>query len=270
MANNNSLQPKQDINSMNISSYLSAPAISKKINDIVGGANGQRFITAIISAVNTNPALKECTNTSIVNAALLGETLKLSPSPQLGYYYMVPYKIGDIKEAQFQIGYKGYIQLAIRTKAYKKINVIELKAGELGHYDPLNEEISAIMIEDPEERENAETIGYYAMFELNNGFRKTMYWSKAKMEGHAIKYSKGYKAKKGYTFWEKNFDEMAKKTMLRQLLSKWGLMTIEMETAIDNDMAVLKDNGSKVYVDNQPEEPITFDNETGEVFDPMG
>ena len=89
------------------------------------------------------------------------------------------------------------------------------------------------------------------MFEYNNGFRKAMYWSKEKMEAHALKYSQGYKAKKGYTFWEKDFDAMAYKTMLRQLISKWGIMSIEMQNAYESDMAYIKEDGSKEYVDNE-------------------
>ena len=205
-------------------------------------------------AVNNNPALQECTNQSILAAALLGESLKLSPSPQLGQYYMVPFNDKNKgKVAQFQLGYKGYIQLAIRSGQYKKLNVLAIKEGELIHFDPLNEEIEVKLIEDEEAREQAPTIGYYAMFEYVNGFRKAMYWSKKKMEAHALKYSMGYRAKKGYTFWEKDFDGMAFKTMLRQLISKWGIMSIEMQTAIDGDMAVINEDGSKDYVENEPE-----------------
>ena len=133
---------------------------------------------------------------------------------------------------------------------YKKLNVIAIKDGELVHFDPLTEEIEVNLIEDEEERENAETIGYYAMFEYTNGFRKAIYWSKQKMEKHALKYSAGYRAKKGYTFWEKDFDGMAYKTMLRQLISKWGIMSIEMQKAVSNDMAVIAENGTPQYVDN--------------------
>lgn len=133
---------------------------------------------------------------------------------------------------------------------YKKLNVIAIKDGELVHFDPLTEEIEVNLIEDEEERENAETIGYYAMFEYTNGFRKAIYWSKQKMEKHALKYSAGYRAKKGYTFWEKDFDGMAYKTMLRQLISKWGIMSIEMQKAVSNDMAVIAEDGTQQYVDN--------------------
>lgn len=252
MAVNNSLANKSQ--RLGLTAYLTQDAVKQQINDVIGGKDGQRFISAIISAVNTNPALQECTNPSILSGALLGESLKLSPSPQLGHYYLVPFKDNKqgIKVAQFQLGYKGYIQLAIRSGQYKKINVLAIKEGELDYFDPLNEDIKvSLMIDKWDEREAAPTIGYYAMFELANGFRKAIYWSKSKMEAHALKYSKGYAAKKGYTFWEKDFDGMAYKTMLRQLISKWGIMSIEMQNAFDSDMAVIHEDGTKDYVDTE-------------------
>nr|DAT15408.1 MAG TPA: RecT protein [Caudoviricetes sp.] len=256
MAVNNSLQKSQK--RLGIGSYLTGDAVKQRINQVIGGKDGQRFISAVVSAVQTNPALQECTNQSILSAALLGESLKLSPSPQLGQYYMVPFNDKERgKVAQFQLGYKGYIQLAIRSGQYKKLNVLAIKAGELVKFDPLNEEIEVKLIEDEEQREAAETIGYYAMFEYTNGFRKALYWSKKKMEAHALKYSQGYKndKKKGtaYTFWSKDFDGMAYKTMLRQLISKWGIMSIDMASAIDADMAVINEDGTKDYVDNDPD-----------------
>ena len=239
---------------MGMAAYLTQDAVKTQINNIVGGKNGTRFITSIVSAVQTNPALQECTNQSILSAALLGETLNLSPSPQLSYFYMVPFndtKRG-CKVAQFQIGYKGLIQLAIRSGQYKKINVLSLKQGELEYFDPLNEEIKVkLMVDDWDAREKAETIGYYAMFELTNGFQKAMYWSKEQMEHHALTYSQGYKAKKGYTFWEKAFDRMAEKTMLKQLLSRWGIMSTELMQAIDADETVINEDGTKNYVETE-------------------
>ena len=239
-----------------ISAYLTESAVKDQINSIIGGKNGSRFITSIVSAVNANPALQECTNKSILSAALLGETLNLSPSPQLGLFYMVPFqnKAKGTTEATFVLGYKGYIQMAIRSGQYKKLNVMAIKEGELIRFDALNEEIEVRLIEDEEERENAPTIGYYACFEYINGFRKAIYWSRKKMEAHALKYSKGYAAKKGYTFWEKDFDGMAYKTMLRQLISKWGIISTEFITAIDADMAVINEDGTRTYVET--EEPI--------------
>lgn len=150
-----------------------------------------------------------------------------------------------------------------------------IKEGELISYDPLNEEIEVQLIDDELEREKAKTIGYYAMFEYTNGFRKTMYWSKEKMEAHALKYSRGYQAKKGYTFWEKDFDGMAYKTMLRQLISKWGIMSIDMQIAIDKDMATINEDGSTEYVDNptyEVVEPKAEDNvieAQEDTYDPM-
>lgn len=253
-----------------------------------------RFIASITSAVSSNPVLQECDPGTVVSAGLLGESLKLSPSPQLGQYYMVPFK--DNKNgrtvAQFQLGYKGYIQLAIRSGQYKKLNVLPIKQGELINFNPLDEEINVQLIENETERENAETIGYYAMFEYVNGFKKAIYWSKEKMLSHADKYSAAFsmngntitlkngsqKTKVSFSdyeagnydksdswmyssFWYKDFDSMACKTMLRQLISKWGIMSIEMEKAITNDMAVLHENGESEYVEETPAEPVTAENE---------
>lgn len=267
MVNNSLVKQNQK---QTFSAFLATDAMKKKINEMVGGEKGQQFVTSIISAVSANPQLAECDNASIVSAALVGQALNLSPSPQLGQFYMVPFNDNKrgCKVAQFQIGYKGYIQLAIRSGQYKKLNVLAIKEGELKRYDSLNEEIEVELIEDEEKRENAETIGYYAMFEYLNGFRKTLYWSKAKMEQHALKYSMGYRAKKGYTFWEKDFDGMAIKTMLRQLISKWGIMSIDltMQKALESDMAVVKEDGTYDYIDNNDIDdmkeniPETFEN----------
>lgn len=264
MAVGNSLAKRQQ--KTGLTAYLTNDAVKNQINNVIGGKNGDRFISSIVSAVQTNSALQECTNPSILSAALLGESLKLSPSPQLGQYYMVPFNNNKkgFKEAQFQLGYKGYIQLAIRSGQYKKLNVLAIKEGELVRFDPLNEEIEVNLIEDEEAREEAPTVGYYAMFEYTNGFKKAMYWSKKKMEAHALKYSKGYKAKKGYAFWEKDFDAMAYKTMLRQLISKWGIMSIDMQSAMDADMAVIHEDGTKDYVDMENDENVVADQEIHE------
>lgn len=281
MAVSNSLQKSQK--RLGIGSYLTGDAVKQRINQVIGGKDGQRFISAVVSAVQTNPGLQECTNQSILSAALLGESLKLSPSPQLGQYYMVPFNDKERgKVAQFQLGYKGYIQLAIRSGQYKKLSVLSIKDGELVKFDPLNEEIEVKLIEDEEQREAATTIGYYAMFEYTNGFRKAIYWSRNKMLTHADKYSQafskdggtvktkyGEKKKVSYadylagnydpkdawmysSFWYKDFDGMAYKTMLRQLISKWGIMSIDMASAIDADMAVINEDGTKDYVDDDP------------------
>lgn len=240
-----------------LAAYLTNDAVKAQISKVVGGKGGDRFISSLLSAVQANPALQECSNSSLVSAAMLGQALNLSPSPQLGQYYMVPYLDNKMhrKVAQFTLGYKGMIQLALRSGQYKKLNVLAIKEGELVKYDPLEEEIEVNLIEDEAEREAAPTAGYYAYFEYLNGFRKTLYWSKAKMEAHAEHYSKGYASHKGYTFWERDFDAMAYKTMLRQLISKWGIMSIDMVTAIDADGGVVGSDGTVDYVETA-EEPI--------------
>ena len=247
MANSNNLSTTQQKNlsagQPRFSVFMSSEGVKQLVQKSIG-ADAQKFTAAILSAVSVNPTLQQCKNASILSAALLGNSLNLSPSPQLGQYYLVPFN--DKNQgmlAQFILGYKGYIQLAIRSGQYKKLNVLAIKKGELVRYDPLMEEFFVNLIQDEEEREKAETVGYFAMFEYTNGFRKTLYWSKAKMEAHALKYSKGYQAKKGYTFWEKDFDSMAMKTMLRQLISKWGIMSIDMQTAITSDNCVIDEQG---------------------------
>lgn len=293
MAVNNSLAPRQGDNKpKTFSAFLTSDAIKNRINNMVGGKDGQRFISAVISAVSVNPGLTECDHATILSAALLGESLKLSPSPQLGQYYLVPFndKKRGTKVAQFQLGYKGYIQLAIRSGQYKKLNVLAIKEGELLGFDALNEEINVKLIENDTEREAAKTIGYYAMFEYTNGFRKAMYWSREKMMAHADKYSMAFSAQKYQelldgkipqsemwkysSFWYKDFDGMAYKTMLRQLISRWGIMSIDLQTAIDKDMGAIHDDGSVDYVDNSVDfEPdngtatVKVDQSTGEVIE---
>lgn len=287
MAVQNSLA-RQD-QSMKLSVYLQNDAVKKQINQVVGGKNGTRFISSIVSAVQSTPALQECTSPSIVNAALLGEALNLSPSPQLGQFYMVPFdnKKKCCKEAQFQLGYKGYIQLAIRSGYYKKLNVLAIKEGELVRYDPLDEEVEVNLIDDDILREEAPTMGYFAMFEYENGFRKTLYWSKKKMLAHAEKYSFAFYKNGGAkslelleqgkipekdmwkysSFWFKDFDGMALKTMLRQLISKWGIMSIDLQNAIDKDMAVIHEDGKTEYVDavKAEDDGVVADQELNEV-----
>lgn len=263
----NSLAAQQRKTSL--TAYLTKDAVKDQINRVIGGKNGEKFIASVVSAVQANPVLQECSNSSVLNAALLGQSLNLSPSPQLGQFYMVPFNSKKGKEAQFQLGYKGYIQLAIRSGQYKKLNVLAIKEGELIRFNPLDEEIEVKLIEDEEEREEAKTIGYYAMFEYTNGFRKALYWSKKKMEAHAMKYSRGYQAKKGYTFWEKDFDGMAYKTMLRQLISKWGIMSIDLVQGIDSDMTVIHSDGSKEYVELETDQENEVVSEQEEVTEEM-
>lgn len=245
---NNQLQSKPKF-----SLAIQSEGYKKLINNTLGDPKrSAKFIAAISSAVATNSSLQQCDAGSILSGALLGEALNLSPSPQLGQYYLVPFK----DKAQFQLGYKGYIQLAIRSGQYKDIDVIEVREGEYLGRDKTTGKHQFEFIEDEVERENKPIIGYMAYFEYSNGFYKNLYWSKEKMQKHALEYSQAYASdiKKGtnYSFWSKDFDGMAFKTMLRQLISKWGIMSIDMQEAITKDMSVVKEDGTYDYVDNQP------------------
>ena len=264
------------------------------------------FIANISTVVATNPALQECDAATILSAGLVAETLQLSMNQSLGHCYLVPFNDNknNRKVAQFQLGYKGYLQLAMRSGNYKKINVLPIKEGELISYDPLEEEIK-VNISDSFDRENKKTIGYYAMFEYLNGFKKSIYWSFEKMMAHADKYSQAFSAKettkiikdKQYklvsyvdyrdgkynkkdewlysSFWYKSFDDMAMKTMLRQLISKWGIMSIEMQKAYFDDMGVIDEKGNVEYVENKDiinveneiKEEIEVNANTGEVVE---
>lgn len=223
--------------------------IRTKIGNVLTGKKADDFITAVISLTNQDPALKECDNTSLVAAALQAQSLNLALHKSLGQAFIVPYKDNKNRRvmATFQLGYKGYIQLAIRSGYYRKINVLAIKEGELKLYDPLTEDIIVQLMDDAVDREEAPTVGYYCMFEYLNGFRKTMYWSKKKMEAHALRFSQAYKSdrSKGWnnSFWTKDFDAMALKTMLRQILSKWGVMSVELQNAYAADYRVMTESG---------------------------
>ena len=265
---------------------IATPSYQNLIRNTLGDPErAKRFVATITSAVAVNPALQECETGSILAGALLGESLNLSPSPQLGQFYLVPFDVtvkkdgkvlrdenGDIvktKKAQFVLGYKGYVQLAIRSGYYKRLNVIAVKESEFVRYNPFTEELICNWIEDDEQREAANTIGYAAMFEYLNGYQKILYWSKEKMLIHADKYSPAFSADayqkilngeiadkdmwKYSSFWYKNFDDMAKKTMLRQLISKWGVMSTELQNAFEKDsFAIEVDNDNFVRLEEKP------------------
>lgn len=249
-AQQNGIQPRKP----KFSAMIQTPSYQKSLqNSLSNPKEIQKFTAAITSVVSTNPAIEECEAATILSAALCGHALGLTPSPQLGQYYLVPFndRKNDRKVATFVLGYRGYIQLAIRSGQYKKLIVTEIKEGELIRWDPLTEDIEIKPILDEERRKVTETIGYYAMFRYINGFEKVIYWPKEKMKAHALQYSAGYAndIKRGWTntFWSKDFDSMAKKTMLRQLISKWGVMSVEMQNAYVADNHVLNDDGTPDY-----------------------
>lgn len=263
-------QKKLSVSQPKFSVFMNQEQIKTLVSQAVG-KNAQRFTASIISAVSTNPALQKCTQRSILSGALLGESLGLSPSPQLGQYYLVPFdkkdRQGNVIEtnAQFVLGAKGYKQLAMRSGQYLDIDVLEIKEGEYKGRDKSTGKQKFEFIENDDERDALPTVGYMAYFELLNGFHKQVYWTKAKMIKHADTYSPAFKADKydDYinnkipknelykysSFWYKNFDEMAFKTLIRHLISQWGVMSIEMQDAFVRDDAVIKENGEFEYVE---------------------
>ena len=271
------------------------------INNTLGDPErAKRFIASITSSVAVNPALQECDAGTILAGALLGESLNLSPSPQLGQYYLIPFdcklkgpdgktiwqkdengnRIKDEKgrwvavtekRAQFVLGYKGYCQLALRSGYYADLDSMPIHQGEYLGKDPTTGKPRFKFIEDDDLRDTLPIIGYMAYFEYLNGFKKVLYWSKQKMMSHADTYSPAFSAaayKKMQngeiadknmwmysSFWYKQFDSMAIKTMLRQLISKWGVMSTELQTAYvqDGGLVSLGDNGEIV---STPEEQM--------------
>ena len=249
MAVNNSLQSRSG-GKPKFSVAIQTPMYQKLVNDTLGDPDrARRFVAAISSAVAVNPSLQECDAGTVLTAALLGESLNLSPSPQLGQYYMVPYK--DKKRgtvAQFQLGYKGYIQLAERSGQYLDIDAFPVVEGEYRGRDRYSQ---AFHLEAREAQDPRYSRVSYADFVAGN-YPKGDEW----------KYS---------SFWYKDFDGMACKTMLRQLISKWGIMSIDLQKALASDEAAIGADGSKNYLDapeNAPEALPEANPETGEVIEP--
>ena len=266
------------------SAVISSDGYKKLINNALRDPKrANRFVASITSAVSANPALQACDAATIVSAGLLGESLELSPSPVLAQFYMVPYndRKNNRTVAQFQLGVAGYKQLAIRSGQYLDIDAIEIREGE---YKGRNKETGKPMfefIEDDTIRESAPIIGYLAYFELLNGFKKQVYFSHEKMLNHADRYSMAFSRQKYEELqagkipqsemwkysspWYTGFSGMALKTVLRQLLSKWGILSIEMQTALTSDMGTIREDGTVDYVDNSVDyDPAPV---TGEVID---
>lgn len=223
--------------------------------------NAESFVTSVINTVNGSTALQSCEPMTIVKSAMVAATLNLPVDPNLGFAAIVPYK--DKKrgmEAQFQIMYKGLVQLAIRSGQYENLNVSEVFADELDYYDPFTGEVTFKPYNEWKmryEAEGGEVVGYYAYFKLLTGFKKALYMTKAEVEKHALAYSQSYKQdkEKGWNSsrWSKDFDSMAKKTVLKQLLSKYGILSIELQRAVTFDQARVGgsvDNPEPEYIDN--------------------
>ena len=227
--------------------------IKQKFRDVLG-ENAAGFMSSILSAVNSNPKLKQAEPMSIISAAAVAAALDLPINPSLAFAHIVPYK----GIATFQMGWKGYVQLAQRTGLYRTINVSKVCEGELVDENPFTGEITLSHTKKVSDK----VIGYVAYFKLLNGFEKYLYMTKEQCESHGKKYCNSYK--EAWSWWQKDFDVMAMKTVIKALLSKWGplstkmQMAFKMQMALQADQSLVKEDGTYEYIDN-------VDNESGEI-----
>lgn len=229
MANNNRQVAPKD--------FFAQANVQKKFEELLG-KKSQGFISSVLQVVNSNNRLKNANPISIYTAAATAAALDLPINQNLGFAWIVPYK----GNAQFQMGYKGYVQLAIRSGQYKRINVIKIYENQFKSYNVLTEELDA----DFTQPSTGKVVGYAAYLSLTTGFEKLVYWDVEKVSSHGKKYSKSFNNGP----WRTDFDAMAMKTVLKNTISKWGIMSIEMNTALIYDQSVQKKEGEAEYPDN--------------------
>lgn len=235
---------------LTLSTMLSQGSIRKRFEDVLG-KKAPGFISSILALQTFNKQIKDADPRSVISAAAIAATLDLPINPNLGFAHIVPYRDhGGAPIAQFQMGWKGFVQLAIRTGLYKTINATEIYEGELISYNRLSSEF----IIDDTKRTSDKIVGYVAYFKLLSGFEKTLYMTVEQVRKHAQKYSKSY-SRPG-TPWQINFDAMAIKTVVKLLLSKWGILSIEMQRALTMDQGVITEAAGREivqYPDNDGE-----------------
>lgn len=260
--------------------FFNSPAVKQKFSEVLDG-NGQQFVTSLLSIVTNNNLLAKATNESIMTAAMKAATLKLPIEPSLGMAYIVPYNRNEkqgntwvkINEAQFQMGYKGFIQLAQRSGQIRNINCDIVYKEEFLRYD----KVYGTLHLKEEQVDSGEVEGYFASLELINGFRKMIFWKKEKVIAHAQKYSKTYDKQigdfKSGTPWKTEFDAMAQKTLIKELLSKYAPLSTELQEAIIADNEDSNVNEVKRAKDVTPPESDNLSDllgapeETGKVID---
>ncbi|MDF1509708.1 recombinase RecT [Robertmurraya sp. DFI.2.37] len=257
----NQLANKQDAtkqvaaSQLGLKHLLNTPAMQKRFEQVLD-KKAPQFTASILNLYNGDPNLQTAEPMSIVSSAMVAASLDLPVDKNLGYAWIVPFydsKKGH-KAAQFQLGYKGYIQLALRTGQYKSINVIEVREGELKKWNRLTEEIEL----DLDAATSEKVIGYCGYFKLVNGFEKTVYWTRDQVEEHRIKHNKMKNKKDLNNVWKSDYDAMAMKTVLRNMLGKWGILSIEMQKAFSEDE---KENEIKDITDeaNEVDDPTIID-----------
>jgi len=244
--------------------FFTQENVKKRFEELLG-KKSVGFVSSVLQCVNSNKSLQNADTNTVFQAAMMAATLDLPINQNLGFAYIIPYnesvKVdGEWRQkavAQMQIGWKGFVQLAQRSGQYLRINVTEVYDNQFKAYNNLTEELDCNFDIDGE----GAIVGYASYFKLINGFEKTIYWSKEKVDKHAKKYSTAYKGT-GKTPWKDvdQFHEMAKKTVLKNMLSKWGILSIEMQKAIVADQGVINDAETEdiEYMDNTEEKVVTY------------
>lgn len=239
-------------------SFIKDLNVQKMITDRLGKRAGQ-FTTSLLSLVNANKNIAECTPVTIVQAALTAASMDLPINQNLGFAYIVPYRNKGTMEAQFQMGWKGFVQLAQRSGKFQTINTTDVREGEVKTRDRLTGELEFNWINDDDERSAAPIVGYLAYFKLLNGFSKSSYMTKAEIENHAGRYSQSFKS--GYNSpWKTDFDLMAQKTVLKLLLNKFAPLSTEMQEAIAVDQSV-DDGSGRRFIDNDQDDAVKASSE---------
>lgn len=208
---------------------LANETMKKKFTEILG-KKAPGFMASIISLYSSDTNFSKVDGYSVVNSALMAATLDLPINKEFGFAWIIPYG----KSAQFQVGYKGFVQMALRTGQYEKLNVIPVYDGQLKSFNPLTEDIE-FNFDEPVIDGEKKIIGYAFYMRLLNGFSKTIYWSRKQVEDHGKRFSKTYNSGP----WKTDFDSMAKKTVLKNGLTKWGILSVEMQKAIEVDQAII-------------------------------
>lgn len=254
---------KVSVNDLNLKGLLNTDTMKQKFDNVLQD-KAAGFTTSLLNLVSNDKNLSKCEPMSVATSAMVAATLDLPIDRNLGYAWIIPYG----NKATFQLGYKGYIQLAQRSGQYLSLNVIEVYEGELKSWNRLTEEFEF----DSSARTSNAVIGYVGHFKLVNGFEKTVYWTKQEIEAHRQRFSKSG------NIWKSDFDAMAKKTVLRNMLSKWGVLSIEMQTATSKDgtVQVIDEDSRELKTAEVLEEDIEVNNsvpidpDTGEVIYPEG
>lgn len=223
----------------NLSSMVARLDVQQKFEALLK-EKAPSFISSMLQIVNGNDLLKKADPVTVLNAAATAAALDLPINPNLGFAWIVPYK----GKAQFQMGWKGYVQLAHRSKEYNKINVVPVYSSQFKSWNPITEFLDCEWTA----KQEGEVVGYAAYFKLLNGFEKFVYWPKEKVTKHGQKYSQSYG--KNWSAWKTSFDEMAMKTVLKNTLAKWGVLSVEMQTAQLADQSIQEEAGQYKYLDN--------------------